>query len=925
MRPLRLEIEGFTSFREKCAIDFSKYDLFAITGQTGAGKTSILDAMTYALYGYTSRLNKAGKDLISQGANFMSVMLHFRTGAKEYRVLRNTKGQPRLELFEGGEWTALAGKLRDLDSQIQQIVGLDFNGFTRTVILPQGRFDDFLRGERKNRDAVLKELLDIKIYDDMKQSANTKSNEAKLRAEERTKSIDLTATPEALANAQVAVQTSDAEVFALAAKHEALVKALPIAVGLAEKRTSLVKDRSAIAQLTQDREGSANKQVQARGTIEQESAQIEAVFRELNEMPYDADLHLRLKELFPQAKRRSDLRDDLNTLNQKRDSKNKEIAEAATELEKAQAHAQAEQANLQSAVGERDHRTSQLAAIHAKFGSADAIDLTIEQLTTAQRDTAGLPAIQHEIAELEQRSKHLSEEIEAAQNTREASEEALHKAEVLYQKAADRDRAKALRHGLKTGEPCPVCEQPVHDVPRLPDAKALVEANRAVEAAKNAIKDVNKRIGSLETEARAIPAKIELANKQIADSTTRLQHLLTKHSLTAADARPVLQSRRNEVFEAETKSREAVLAHDAASERERKAADELNRIAHEQQIRQNDRTSADERISHIQNELANLDRILTGATEPEPMRKQIDALEEARQQRAALESRKQALESHRLELQNQLQQLEQRITDIDRQTTALSTSLRTTKNEIAAAEKRLEGIALQPGEDEADQIQRLERSAHQSLTDAQQNRERARLAVTRMQHQIERNTQLKIEIDGLNSQAAVYHDLGTLLNAGNFQQYLLGSAFRILAREGSEHLRRLSTNRYEFVFEGEEFMVRDHSNAGETRSVRTLSGGESFLASLSLALALAESIAQLSGDKGAIALESLFLDEGFSTLDAEALANVGDAIEMLQDGRRLIGIITHVQSLADQMPARIEIEKTPAGSRIKPSADSIAA
>ena len=86
---------------------------------------------------------------------------------------------------------------------------------------------------------------------------------------------------------------------------------------------------------------------------------------------------------------------------------------------------------------------------------------------------------------------------------------------------------------------------------------------------------------------------------------------------------------------------------------------------------------------------------------------------------------------------------------------------------------------------------------------------------------------------------------------------------------------------------------------------------------MALALALAESIAELNSASGAVALESLFLDEGFSTLDAETLSTVADAIQLLQDGKRLIGIVTHVQSLADEMPARIEIEKTVNGSRIR--------
>ena len=112
MRPMKLELEGFTSFRERSEIDFRCFDLFAITGQTGAGKTSLLDAMTYALYGKTSRLNKAGRDLISQGATDMSVSLWFRAGRDEYQVTRAIHGPTataRLDKLEQGKWHSVSG------------------------------------------------------------------------------------------------------------------------------------------------------------------------------------------------------------------------------------------------------------------------------------------------------------------------------------------------------------------------------------------------------------------------------------------------------------------------------------------------------------------------------------------------------------------------------------------------------------------------------------------------------------------------------------------------------------------------------------------------------------------------------------------------------------------------------------------------
>src|SRR6266568_3475061 len=132
MRPISLEIEGFTSFRERAAIDFSSLDLFAITGPTGAGKTSIVDAMTYALYGCTPRLGVGQvSELISQGMNRMTVLFHFRSGPHQYRIARSAKWsgrqtitELRLEQRMEDDWVSLADGVKEAKSLIERIVGL---------------------------------------------------------------------------------------------------------------------------------------------------------------------------------------------------------------------------------------------------------------------------------------------------------------------------------------------------------------------------------------------------------------------------------------------------------------------------------------------------------------------------------------------------------------------------------------------------------------------------------------------------------------------------------------------------------------------------------------------------------------------------------------------------------------------------------
>ena len=168
----------------------------------------------------------------------------------------------------------------------------------------------------------------------------------------------------------------------------------------------------------------------------------------------------------------------------------------------------------------------------------------------------------------------------------------------------------------------------------------------------------------------------------------------------------------------------------------------------------------------------------------------------------------------------------------------------------------------------------------------------------------------------LGQRATVFRLLGQELKADRLIAHLQAEALQILAAAASERLLDLSGGRYRLICrDDDEFFVVDTWNGDEERTVRTLSGGETFLASLSLALALADQVRSLSSTDRA-RLDSLFLDEGFGTLDQDSLATVVTAIEQLTADGRLVGVITHVRDLAEQFP-RIEVTKSPRGSTIR--------
>ena len=192
-------------------------------------------------------------------------------------------------------------------------------------------------------------------------------------------------------------------------------------------------------------------------------------------------------------------------------------------------------------------------------------------------------------------------------------------------------------------------------------------------------------------------------------------------------------------------------------------------------------------------------------------------------------------------------------------------------------------------------------------------------AVTMLEHEtaglrkrLAARAALVVDRDTRQTSLDLTFEMATDLRGDRFQQYLLDEAFTALVAGASVRMREMS-NRYTLEWAGSEFLVVDHDNAGERRRADTLSGGETFMASLCLALQLGETVLQASGG---LQMDSLFIDEGFGTLDADALGEVTDAIERLgRDGQRLVGVISHREELTDRLPGLVRVEKGAGESR----------
>jgi len=926
---MKLELEGFTSFRERTEIDFSRFDLFAITGQTGAGKTSLLDAMTYALYGRTSRLNKAGKDLISQGAAGMSVSLRFRAGRDEYRVSRAIHGfgaTARLEKLEAGKWRSVSGNPGEIGQRVERILGLDFDAFTKSVILPQGQFDRFLQGSRKEQRETLNDLLDMQVYQRMVQSANAKKNLAGELAAAKQAEVDPAATDEAKAEYERELAGLAAEEERAADEVDRLQQALPQALTLREKRKARQASALELEGARIRMAGAEAAAADARRELDGRRGAVEALDHEIAALEYDGESHVRLAQIEQKAIQHHKRMDELAGQQRKRAVEETKLEASETALKAAEEMLTSVTARLGNMDESRRSAKAAFSELRSRHGSADAVQHAADELEKSRSAGGETPKLREAVARLEARAAACRAEYEAVRGAFAEAETELESARADYEHWLVRDQAAALRHGLKPGEPCPVCEQTVHSAPAPLDARELARARGRCDAAKAALQERRDGLAAWRAETEALPDRLDLARRHCELSESAMKTAAERASRilgVPADeaAAGLLGALAERIRDAESAAHAAQSSFEGALAEERGASRALQDAQHDRKLILSQIRNIDDLAASLRKETARLDEDLLGAQPLEEIAARLSALTHARQECAELET-------SRSRRRNELKQAEELavrcakdVEELQNIQSKCATAIEELDLEIGRLAERvhghLGGLEAPDSLDEAARIDRVRAAGQKDLETVQARVQQRRFAIQSIDEKIARNQRLREEIARSEAEEALYRDLATWLNAGNFQQYLMSSAFELLAREGSSHLKALSNGRYTFAYNDKEFQAIDKWNGDDSRPVSTLSGGESFLASLSLALALAESMAELNSTGGAVALESLFLDEGFSTLDAESQSRVADALQVLQGGKRLIGVITHVQALADQMPARIEIERTLSGSRVR--------
>jgi exonuclease SbcC len=463
--------------------------------------------------------------------------------------------------------------------------------------------------------------------------------------------------------------------------------------------------------------------------------------------------------------------------------------------------------------------------------------------------------------------------------------------------------------------------------------RAAAEQN--VEAAQRRLAETESAMAGIAAELRTLPARIEgqrqtllTIRRRCEETEELLAALLGRHpgpeaagELAAIDAglrqaEEALASASAEVQAARDRLRAAQVA-----------AAGLDRDLETEEKRAHTLVEERGRLTTEHDEIRDaLGEIVPGRDDvAEAITDELAALVDARARREKIERELEARRREREGSERRVAEMAARIAELERQFGGQQERERAARaaTEAAAAEltARLAGteLTLTGAGDEHAQLAEAVQRAREDRDAAMQRSAALWAEEEALAEKIDRAAECRQQRDDARTRAEVARELGQLLGATNLQTYVLADAMRVLVEDGSLHLQRLSDGRYRLQAEDLDFHVVDAWNGDAVRSVKTLSGGETFLTSLALALALAERLADLAaGAHGHEALESVFVDEGFGALDAEeTLETVVQAIEALQAHDRLVGIVTHITHLAERMLVQIKVRKTPEGSSIE--------
>ncbi|NMR30060.1 AAA family ATPase [Crystallibacter degradans] len=1013
MRLHRLEIQAFGPFAQRQSVDFddlSAHGLFLLNGKTGAGKTSILDAVCFALYGSVPGARQAGKRLRSDHADpalAPEVVCEFSARGRRFEVTRSpqwdrpstrsTKGsvteQARTHLRElvDGSWVEKSARNDEAAVELGDVLGMSLDQFTKVVMLPQGEFAAFLRADAKERRPLLQRLFDTDRYELIEESLAADAAAARTafsaaeselghllrRAEEEANRHlapeqlpeDSVPATEKLQHLHSSVERLAQEAGDVVGSGRTALEELRSRIARQEMRLADHTDLLLLQRLEAEQAAGADESSRRARVLKDHRAAelLQSSIRHRDQASSRTEVSLQAAQTtFERAMRHRlcgvyapDFASGPLELPATGIARAQELIELAggaigRELGRIRALVP-EEARLKEARVQADRllqTADQLDRRYEKISAeADATRVAGEQLAV---DLAAAEGTGSDVERLGQRLKDaeaVAETVAAysvcrsrVDSARRARDDARALQLQLKQDWLDllerrlEQSAAELARTLEQGEPCPVCGSDEHPLLATADSNTMVsredETAARQEHARAETAYVKKQEGcaALENKLAALAAQGGETDPDVAAAAVQeLEELLGQAQEAERNRerlRGLIEKSRNELAELLSQGSElAVAAAGARSDAEAAArqTDELEqKIASVlpsggtlQQLAEG-LSALDgllkqcrQSLGEYSYALATLERCgseLEDAIAGSEFGSEADvlaALLSARElEQAQLQDRTYASLGQRIELLQASDRVARaRQAQKDGEPLPDEAELEDLRHKALALEKELQTVAVRHGvlQDSAEQLlgycRRLETEA-------------ASLEPVRARFEL------------VQSVADTVRGLGENERKMTLTTYVLAARLEQIAAAASERLNAMTDGRYRLVHDdsksgnkksGLGLHVSDEWT-GQRRDTSTLSGGESFMASLALALGLADVV---QAETGGVDIETLFVDEGFGSLDEQALEQVMDALEGLRDGGRVVGLVSHVAEMKQRIGAQLHISKGRDGSTVR--------
>ena len=971
MRPLELYLEGFTVYREPVRLDFRPLNFFAIQGSTGAGKTSLVDAITFALYGKVPRYgnSQAIRKVLSKGSRKLKVSLDFSVNGKEYRVERfysrfKNKEEVIARAYEGD--VKLNYKSKEIESWVEKVTGIDYKTFTKVIILPQGEFDRFLKPSTpKERKDILIKLVNLEVLDKVRERASEE-----YRAYEREYEIlkeklqELSEyTPAKVKELNSSIEKLKKEIVALRTRREKLEADM----GDARKKEELLKRQSELSRTLDELKAEE-------GRIEALKERLEFAKRVLPFVGLIGELDNLDEEIRKDKQKLNKYRGELSALKQELEN----ALEDFTELEKEHKNIEnlerellnlrlrkqeleglhKEAKRLKSMERDRDRLSRELEKLELEYEELQERIKKGESLIEDLKDRLKEVHVDNDeyrrLLEKKQRLIHLIDlerkkgkleeslrekqsklellrsEIARLEEEKEQEETKLREKELLY-------HSYLIRQSLSEGDVCPVCGGTYRGSNEVGEVgtEELREAHERLETVKENLAELERKALKLEAEANSL-------RRDISDMEETLEGLEVLKSEGVEEKLGAMEIKIKEQEEIkaklekyESKLKELVNSKEKVLRSMEGTRTHLENLSSEiERLRTSlgdlDDESILRELKSIEREVDRLDRKINDVkSRYEKYRKYIEdvkaeiiareaGIKELERVLSSKESRKRQILGKLAPLYDMAPSLEEikdkamtgeEIDALEREISTYNEKVSGTVAHLREIEKELNEMVHVPplGELEEEYDRIVERLDNLSQELGGKQRE-----LSEVEGKINERKLVEGKLPEVESYLRIYERLKEDLRSDRFQSFVANMLMKDILEHASYYLERFS-GVYSFdMDEKDNLLILDRSQGGVERTVESLSGGETFLASLSLALGVSD---VLSSDAH---LESLFIDEGFGSLDEETRERVGDILEVLKlEINKMVGVITHIPEFAERFSQRIYVKKSAGVSKVE--------